>query len=125
MSKFGDFSADAYAALKEAYADQLNNPIEEENTGYNLAGQNYGLETVDARGEYLASGKVPMWQYPTGTTDYERPDPESLITALQDNEDEDLDALIDEILNETENNESSEDLLEIDSEGSEEGLDKE
>ena len=105
MSKFGDFSADAYAALKEAYADQLNNPIEEENTGYSLAGQNYGLETVDARGEYL--DKTGLWQYPTGHTNYERPDPESLVTALQNEDDEDLDALIDEILNEVEDNDES------------------
>jgi hypothetical protein len=103
----GDFSAEAYEALRAAYADQINAPLEEENKGYDLAGQNYKLETVDARGEYLASGKVPMWQYPTGTTDYEKPDPESLVTALQNEDDEDLDALIDEILNEVEDDDES------------------
>ena len=106
MSKFGDFTHEAYQALREAYANEANNPIEEENTGYNLAGQNYGLETVDARGEYL--DKTGLWRYPTGTTDYEKPDPESLVTALQNEDDEDLDALIDEILNEVEDDDEHE-----------------
>lgn len=106
---FGDFTSEAYDALREAYADQMNAPLEEENEGYNLQGQNYKLETVDARAEYLTSGKVKLWEYPDGTTDYEKPDPESLITSLQaTNEDEDeLDALIEEILGEETDDEST------------------
>jgi hypothetical protein len=113
MTSFGDFSASAYDALRAAYADQLNDPLAEEESGYEVAGMNYKLETEDARADYLSSGKVPMWQYPTGTTDYEKPDPESLVTALQNEDDEDLDALIDEILGEA-TDEPSETLSEAD-----------
>lgn len=103
MSKFGDFSAEAYEALRQAYADTTNNqPVEEEQTGYDLAGQNYKLETIDARPEYLK--ETGLWQYPDGTTDYEKPDPDTLITALQEGQgvdaldDEELDALVNEIM---------------------------
>jgi hypothetical protein len=101
MNKFGDFNSEAYDALRAAYADQLSAPLEEERTGYDLAGQNYKLETEDARGDYL--GKTGLWSYPTGHSDYEKPDPDSLITALQTTgggEEEEIDTLIEEILGE-------------------------
>jgi hypothetical protein len=99
MNKFGDFSADAYEALRSAYADQINNPIEEENAGYDLAGMNFPLETEDASGDYL--GKTGLWSYPSGHSDYEKPDPDSLITALQTTDsEEEIEDLIDEILGE-------------------------
>ncbi len=100
---FGDFNAAAYDALREAYADQMSAPLEEENEGYNIQGQNYKLETVDARGEYI--DKTGLWKYPDGTTEYEKPTAESLITSLQKGEDEDIDTLIDEILGEETNDE--------------------
>lgn len=121
---FGDFNAAAYDALREAYADQMSAPLEEENEGYNIQGQNYKLETVDARGGYL--DKTGLWKYPDGTTEYEKPTAESLITSLQaTNEDEDeLDALIEEILGEEETtDEPSEALPEVDEESAEEELD--
>ena len=105
MNKFGDFTSEAYDALRAAYADQLSAPLEEENTGYDLAGQNYKLETEDARGDYL--GKTGMWTYPSGHSDYEKPNPDSLITALQTtggSEEQEIDSLIDEILGEEETN---------------------
>ena len=117
MNKFGDFTSEAYDALRSAYADQLSAPLEEERTGYDVAGQNYPLETEDARGDYLSSGKVPMWTYPSGHSDYERPDPNSLITALQKTgggEEEEIDSLIDEILGEETTDEPSETLSEVD-----------
>ena len=100
MSKaFGDFTAEAYDALKAAYADQMKAPLAEEENGYDLQGQNYPLETSDARGDYLE--KTKLWKYPDGHSPYEKPDPESLVTALQPEEgDEGIDSLIDEILGE-------------------------
>jgi hypothetical protein len=105
MSKgFGDFTAEAYDALREAYADQMTAPLEEENEGYDLQGQNYKLETIDARAEYL--DQTGLWQYPSGNSDYEKPDPDSLITSLEvEKGDADIDALIDEILGEEEDDE--------------------
>ena len=103
---FGDFTAEAYDALREAYADQMNAPLEEENEGYNLQGQNYKLETIDARAEYL--DKTGLWKYPSGNSDYEKPDPDSLVTSLQvEDGEEDIDTLIDEILGEEDNDEST------------------
>jgi len=101
MTKFGDFTSEAYDALREAYANESKQPLEEEIKGYDLDGQNYPVETEDARATYL--DKVPLWQYPTGHSDYEKPDPDSLITSLRGEETteeelEDIDALIDEIL---------------------------
>ena len=108
MAQFGDFNKESYDALREAYANEGRQPLEEEEKGYDLEGQNYPVETEDARATYL--DKVPLWQYPTGHSDYEKPDPDSLITSLQedtsDEELEDIDALIDEILEEEENDES-------------------
>ena len=107
MTSFGDFSASAYDALRAAYADQMKAPLEEEQTGYDLAGQNYKLETEDARAEYTS--KTGLWTYPSGHSDYEKPDPDSLITALQTTggeEEEEIDALIDEILGEATDDES-------------------
>ena len=102
MTKFGDFSSEAYDALREAYANETKQPLEEEEKGYDLEGQNYPVETEDARATYLE--KVPLWQYPTGHSDYEKPDPDSLITSLQEEETQedidDLNSLIDEILGE-------------------------
>jgi hypothetical protein len=114
MNKFGDFTSEAYDALRSAYADQLSAPLEEERTGYDVAGQNYPLETEDARGDYLKS--TGLWKYPSGHSDYERPDPDSLITALrttdggeEDGGEEEIDSLIDELLGEEEaNNDESE-----------------
>ena len=105
MSKgFGDFTAEAYDALREAYADQMTAPLEEENEGYDLQGQNYKLETIDARAEYL--DQTGLWQYPSGHSDYEKPDSDSLITSLEvEKGDADIDALIDEILGEEEDDE--------------------
>ena len=101
MTSFGDFTADAYDALRAAYADQLNDPLAEEESGYEVAGMNYKLETEDARSDYLKS--TGLWTYPSGHSDYEKPDPDTLITALQTRggqDEDDIDTLIDEILGE-------------------------
>lgn len=101
MTSFGDFTADAYDALRQAYANQLNDPLAEEQAGYEVAGQNYGLETIDARNDYLKS--TGLWTYPSGHSDYEKPNHDTLITALQTRggeDEDDIDALIDELLGE-------------------------
>ncbi len=109
MAQFGDFNKEAYDSLREAYANEGRQPLDEEEKGYDLEGQNYPVETEDARAPYL--DKVPMWQYPTGHSDYEKPSPDSLITSLQETAEEeelgDIDALIDEILSEVEEDDES------------------
>jgi len=120
MSGFGSFSQDAYEQLKEAYAQQLFLADEAEKAGVKIGQDTLGVETAPIKSVWL--DKTGLWKYPDGKgayTDTEQKQ-QDLLAALRNEEgeielpeaeqeldldglsEEELDAMIDEILNEIE-----------------------
>jgi hypothetical protein len=125
MSGFGSFSQEAYEQLQQAYAAQLQKAEETEEQGVKIGSDTLGVETAPVRSAWL--DKTGLWQYPDGRG--ERQDVEQkqqdLLAALRDSEgnlpagdddeelelsdmsDEELDAMIDEVLAEIESDEEA------------------
>lgn len=84
MSGFGQFSQEAYDQLREAYADSLTQAENVENEGVKIGGETLGLETAPFKTDWL--DKTGVWQYPSGKGDYQdaRQSPEDLMAALRD-----------------------------------------
>ena len=128
MSGFGSFSPEAYQQLQEAYAAQLTAADESESAGVTVAGEKFSVETESAPSPWLE--KTGLWQYPSGKGDHldvqqkqqdllaalRNEDGELVIENLQDESDNSLDglsedelnALIDQILSEEDEGEEDE-----------------
>lgn len=64
----GDFSQEAYEALREAYANQLTSQEEVEMAGVQVMGQNLPSETLPVNSPWR--DKIQTWEYPTGKSAY-------------------------------------------------------
>ena len=137
----GDFSQDAYQALREAYANQLTGQDEQELEGVQVMGQRMTMETLPVDSPWR--DKIEKWQYPTGKSAYAdgpQKTPEEVLelmrdaaaerdaadaaAAKEDNveemSDEDLDAYVDNILAELDEEEEDEESEEEEEEEEEE-----
>ena len=116
----GDFSQDAYQALREAYANQLTGQEEQELEGVRVMGQKMSMETLPVDSPWR--DKIKAWTYPAGKSSYNdgpQKSPEEVLEIMReaaaerdavdakaqeaDDEidemsDEDLDAYVDKIL---------------------------
>ena len=137
----GDFSQEAYQALREAYANELVTQEEAEIQGVSVMGQSLSTETIPVDSPWL--DKVGLEQYPSGKSAYsDEPQrtPEEVLeimrasVAKRDAEeadeveeteedesmsDEEVDNLIESILDDEDEDEDEEE------EGTEEGDDEE
>jgi len=136
MSGFGSFSPEAYQQLQEAYAAQLTAADESESAGVTVAGEKFSVETESAPSPWLE--KTGLWQYPSGKGDHldvqqkqqdllaalRNEDGELVIENDRDESDDSLDglsedelnALIDQILSEEDEGEEEEDGAEVEAE---------
>ena len=64
----GDFSQEAYEALREAYANQLTSQEEIEMAGVQVMGQKLGSETLPVDSPWR--DKIETWEYPSGKSAY-------------------------------------------------------
>jgi len=64
----GDFSAEAYEALRKAYANETTTQTEAETKGKVVAGQQLSLETIPVDSPWKS--KIDNWEYPTGRSAY-------------------------------------------------------
>lgn len=144
----GDFSQEAYQALREAYANQLTGQDEQELEGVQVMGQRMTMETLPVDSPWR--DKIEKWQYPTGKSAYadgpqktpeevlelmreaaaERDVAEAAAAKEEDDidslSDEDLDAYVDNLLAELDKDEDyqgEEDEEESESEEEEEEID--
>ncbi len=126
----GDFSQDAYQALREAYANQLTGQEEQELEGVRVMGQKMSMETLPVDSPWR--DKIKAWTYPAGKSSYNdgpQKSPEEVLEIMReaaaerdaiyaksqeaDDEidemsDEDLDAYVDSILAEAEDEDEDE-----------------
>lgn len=119
MSGFGSFSQEAYDQLREAYAQQLARAEEIEQAGVQIGSETLGVETAPVRSDWL--DKTGLWKYPDGKGEYQDVEQkqQDLLAALRNEQgeietsdddqvdlsslsDEELDAMIDEIVGELE-----------------------
>ena len=133
----GDFTPEAYEQLKEAYAKEVREADSVEKQGHDIMGLNLGLETLPVDSPW--ADLIPKDQYPSGKSEYldGKQDPaeilelmRSSVTKPEEEEeeitDEELDAEIDNILQdedeveEDEEDEEDEDEDEEDEEEDEE-----
>ncbi len=138
----GDFSQEAYQALREAYANQLTGQEEQELEGVRVMGQKMSMETLPVDSPWR--DKIKAWTYPAGKSSYNdgpQKSPEEVLEIMReaaaerdaiyaksqeaDDEidemsDEDLDAYVDSILAEDEDEdeeEEDEDEVELEDNG--------
>jgi len=134
----GDFSQEAYQALREAYANQLTGQDEQELEGVQVMGQRMTMETLPVDSPWR--DKIEKWQYPTGKSAYAdgpQKTPEEVLELMREAaaerdvadaaaakegddidslSDEDLDAYVDNLLaelDEDEDYQGEEDLDEV------------
>jgi hypothetical protein len=120
----GDFTQEAYEALRSAYAGELTGQDEQEIQGVQVMGQRMTMETLPVDSPWR--GKIESWEYPTGKSAYSdgpQKSPQEVLELMreaaaerdlaqaseEDEEldvegmsDEELDALLDEVLNDDE-----------------------
>ena len=108
----GDFSQEAYQALREAYANQLTGQDEQELEGVQVMGQRMTMETLPVDSPWR--DKIEKWQYPTGKSAYSdgpQKTPEEVLELMREaaaerdvaeaaaaKEEDDIDSLSDEDL---------------------------
>ena len=118
----GDFTPEAYEQLKEAYAKEVREADSVEKQGHDIMGLNLGLETMPVDSPW--ADLIPKDQYPSGKSEYldGKQDPaeilelmRSSVTKPEEEEeeeeitDEELDAEIDNILQDEDEVEEDED----------------
>lgn len=122
----GDFTQEAYEALRSAYASELTGQDEQEIQGVQVMGQKMTMETLPVDSPWR--DKIEAWKYPDGKsayTDGPQKSPQEVLELmreaaaerdlaqaskeeepnLDEMSDEELDALLDEVLNEDGDNE--------------------
>jgi len=148
----GDFSPEAYEALREAYANQQQEAVDAEIEGHDIMNLTLGLETGPVDSPW--AGKIDRWEYPSGRGQHmdERQSPEEILELMreaaqeridaraedekinEDDEDvkevaemsdEEFDSMVAEILEETDNDEEEDDEDESESEEDEDEDDSE
>jgi len=128
MSGIGSFSQEAYEQLRAAYASELLRADDQENAGVTIGKDSMGVETAAINSMWL--DKTGLWKYPDGKGEYQdveqkqqdllavlrNDDGEVVIPSGIDDEaeldsmsDEELDALVDEVLEEIEEDEADDD----------------
>jgi len=88
----GDFSAEAYQQLREAYDKEQQRQVDDEIKGTQLMGQEYGLETLPVDSPW--KDKIENWEYPSGKSAYtdEKQDPNEILRIMRDAAQERIDA---------------------------------
>lgn len=88
----GDFSAEAYQQLREAYDKEQQRQVDDEIKGTQLMGQEYGLETLPVDSPW--KDKIENWKYPSGKSAYtdEKQDPNEILKIMRDAAQERIDA---------------------------------
>ena len=110
----GDFTQEAYQQLRAAYADSLSTQEDQELEGKEIFGQKMSLETLPVNSPWR--DKIKDWQYPDGKSEYQdgKQSPDEILQLMRDSvmekkaadaeaeelSDEELDAILDEILEE-------------------------
>ena len=140
----GDFSQEAYDALREAYANELTSQEEAELQGVNVMGQQLSMETLPVNSPW--KDDIKNWNYPSGKSAYsdgEQKTPEEVLEIMrasaarrdaeeaqseeEDDEsmsDEEVDNLIESITGDEEDD-TDDDSEETDDEEDEEGEESE
>ena len=103
----GDFSAEAYEQLREAYAKEQNETRSVEERGKDIMGLNLGLETAPVDSPW--ADKIDKWEYPSGKSQYldEHQDPAEILQIMRDSAQARIDARA-EVEEETEETEEVE-----------------
>ena len=136
----GDFSAEAYQQLREAYDKEQQRAVDDELAGTKLMGQEYGLETAPVDSPW--ADKIDRWEYPDGRSQYldKHQSPEEILEimrqsaqervdakkeeedpeGLDEMSDEEFDAHIDKILADAEGDDEEDDVSEADEEDKDE-----
>jgi hypothetical protein len=136
----GDFSAEAYQQLREAYDKEQQKAVDDELAGTKLMGQEYGLETLPVDSPW--ADKIDRWEYPDGRSQYldKHQSPEEILEIMRQSaqervdakkaeedpegvdemSDEEFDAHIDKILANAEVDDEEEDVSEADEEDEDE-----
>ena len=136
----GDFSAEAYQQLREAYDKEQQKAVDDELAGTQLMGQEYGLETLPVDSPW--ADKIDRWEYPDGRSQYldKHQSPEEILEIMRQSaqervdakkaeedpegveemSDEEFDAHIDKILADAEGNDEEDDVSEADKEDEDE-----
>ena len=88
----GDFSAEAYQQLREAYDKEQQRQVDDELAGTKLMGQEYGLETLPVDSPW--ADKIDRWEYPNGRGQYmdEKQSPEEILEIMRQSAVERLEA---------------------------------
>ena len=108
----GDFSAEAYQQLREAYDKDQQRQVDDEIAGTKLMGQEYGLETAPVDSPW--ADKIDLWQYPDGKQprEDEKQSPDEILQIMRDAAQERIEANKDEEPEEVEEEEEVEDEIE-------------
>ena len=138
----GDFTQEAYEALRSAYAGELTGQDEQEIQGVQVMGQRMTMETLPVDSPWR--DKIEAWEYPDGKSAYKdgpQKSPQEVLELMreaaaerdlaqasgEDEEpdvegmsDEELDALLDEVLSDDEEGDSAPEATEEDEEDEEE-----
>ena len=79
----GDFSAEAYELMREAYSKEQQRAVDDELKGTQLMGQEYGLETLPVDSPW--SDKIENWEYPSGKGQYidEHQSPDEILEIMR------------------------------------------
>ena len=88
----GDFSAEAYEQLREAYNKEQQEAVDIELAGTELMGMQYGLETLPVDSPW--KGKIENWKYPDGKSEYQdgKQSPEEILQIMRDAAQQRIDA---------------------------------
>ena len=88
----GDFSAEAYEQLREAYAKEQNETRSVEERGKDIMGLNLGLETAPVDSPW--ADKIDKWEYPSGKSQYldEHQDPAEILQIMRESAQARIDA---------------------------------
>ena len=93
----GDFSAEAYDQLREAYAKEQAETRSVEERGHDIMGLNLGLETAPVDSPW--ADKIDKWEYPSGKSQYldEHQDPAEILQIMRDSAQARIDAKSEEV----------------------------
>ena len=138
----GDFTQEAYEALRSAYAGELTGQDEQEIQGVQVMGQRMTMETLPVDSPWR--DKIEAWEYPDGKSAYKdgpQKSPQEVLELMREAaaerdlaqasgeeeepdldgmSDEELDALLDEVLSDDEEGDSAPEATEEDEEDEDE-----
>ena len=142
----GDFTQEAYEALRSAYAGELTGQDEQEIQGVQVMGQKMTMETLPVDSPWR--DKIEAWEYPDGKSAYKdgpQKSPQEVLELMREAaaerdlaqasgeeeepdldgmSDEELDALLDEVLSDDEEGDGAPEATEEDEDEDEEEEDE-